>query len=88
MKEQIHDMVHTWFQPEQLAIRHVRQPCYGMPIGGMGRRKSPRYAFQGQAGLYGWILRNVDIVIIPYEFVATDLPINHQARTDQKKADH
>jgi len=50
--------------PIELTVQHVRQPCQGIPIVGVGTGESPDGAFPSQACLKMRIFRHVLVVVV------------------------
>jgi len=69
------------------AIQHVRKPSYRMPVTDLGKSKRPQNSFASKSGSNGWVLINVDVVIIIDESMPNGLAECDPDERRQKNAD-
>ena len=87
MQENVHQMMSA--RPETInpAIQHVRKPRYRMPVTDLGKSKRPQNSFASKSGSNGWVLINVDVVIIIDESMPNGLAECDPDERHQKNAD-
>ncbi|MGH8102285.1 MAG: hypothetical protein ACREIW_13370 [Chthoniobacterales bacterium] len=73
MEEDVHQMMSARPETKKPEIQHVRKPRYRMPVTDLGESKRPQNSFASKSGSNGWILINVDIVIIVDESMPNGL---------------
>src|ERR1035441_1192558 len=80
-------MMGAWFQPEESAIQHVRQPGQGMPIAGVAAAEGPPHTRPGDARANGRVLRDIIPVVEIDEVVPVDGPVEGNGYRGQPEAD-
>ena len=68
VKKHIDEMMEAGLESKKLNIKHMRKPCYRMPVTSVYRGKGPAYTFFGQTGLDILILINITVGIIINKF--------------------
>src|SRR6516162_6717542 len=72
--------------PENLAIRHERNPGQWMPIGGVSVSKSPDQSFHRQPGFHHPVLHDVFRIVEIDEAKTPDMEIHSQSHRRQSEA--
>src|ERR1700675_3910869 len=85
MKSQINPVLLVRIQAEEVAIKHVRQPSYTVPIAGMGGVESPCDAVEIQTRANDRILVNVIVIIVTNESQVTDRPQAGKSNQQQRR---
>src|ERR1039458_7633850 len=73
---------------KELAIRGVRQPCQGMPIGSIVGGESPRDRIPVKPGLSVDILGDIDVIVVIDEWVLDRRVVKNDGGDYQDKAEN
>ena len=83
MEKHIDEVMSSGDDTKQLAIQHMRQPCYRVPVGSVARAKRPRKAFPGKPCLNVWVLRYIKRIIVIEKTVCANLPVDAEQDDNQ-----
>ena len=84
MKYEAREVMPPGGTSEELCIQHVRKPRKRMPVGGVSRRESPTYAFDGEATKHERVLGDVERVVVLNESVLYDRPEEKHRKPGQE----
>ena len=87
MQEGVRQMVTPWDEPEELHVRHVRDPRCRVPVAGGARGQRPSHPGAAQTRFNVFISRDVRRVVVVYEIELADLPVKQQGQDEETRAD-
>jgi hypothetical protein len=67
-------MMPSRMQTIDLDVKHVGDPCEGMPISSVGGRECPEDTLEAESSVDVWVLEHIDIVIEVDESMVSNLP--------------
>lgn len=88
MQDNIDEVRRSGTQAKKLTVRHVRDPCQGMPVRLVKARKCPHHITEVQTGVHMGVFGNVEVIIKEIdEPITPDWEIQHQGGEHQQYAE-